>query len=517
MNKPTQKAWDLIGEYSHFGINLSLASLRSANSCGIGEFFDLIPLIEWCEKLQFDVIQLLPLNDSGKDPSPYNALSSCALNPVYLSLHALPHLSEELKTKLTAFRELNNTPRVEYKKVYEEKHVWLYTYFIETKEIWEKTQEFLTFIKDNPWTVSYALFKILKVELLEVNWEHWPDHLKNLSPKEEKELEATYSLRITFHQLLQYLLFNQLQTVKKYAGEHKVFLKGDIPILISRDSVDVWHDRSIFNLEFSAGAPPDAYSEEGQYWGFPIFRWDILKQNDYVWWRERIAYASHFYHIYRIDHVVGFFRIWAIPLNQHSKTGKFIPEDESEWTPQGKKILEVMIESSNMLPMAEDLGIIPKEVRPCLEELGICGTKVIRWERNWDTDKEFIPMTNYSPLSLTTLSTHDSEPLALWWKNHPGGAQKYAELKHWDYVPDLNKEMRLTILKDANHSSSLFHINLLQEYLAVFPELVWPDPRDERINIPGDHLPTNWTYRIRPSLEEILAHQELFNTLKALK
>ena len=156
-----------------------------------------------------------------------------------------------------------------------------------------------------------------------------------------------------------------------------------------------------------------------------------------------------------------------------------------------------------MLPIAEDLGVVPDVVRPILQHLGICSTKVMRWERNWHTDKHFIPLKQYPPISMTCLSTHDSETLGEWWKVFPEEAMPLALSKHWKYDPHLTIDQRAELLHDAHHTSSLFHINLLQEYLGLCPELTWPDVEQDRINIPGKILPTNWTYKFRTSIEEI--------------
>ncbi len=451
-------AWERIGKRQHKGIDLPLFALRSKNSCGVGEFFDLIPLIDWCSELKIDFIQLLPLNDSGIDPSPYNILSSCALHPRYISLWKLDK---------------------NYPKDLNEKLPWLYKYY----EKWEKNDpNFLKFVSENTWLEAYGQYKS--------------------NPP--------------FQNFLQYLCYTQLVEVKKYANSKGVFIQGDLPILIARESVDVTTHTSLFIPNYSAGAPPDQYNKNGQYWGFPIFDWENHKKDGFAWWKQRIHYAENFYDIYRIDHVVGFFRIWAIPLGEKTKNGKFIPENPAEWIPHGQEILKMMLNASNMLPIAEDLGTVPLEVHACLTELGICGTKVMRWERRWQTDKEYIPLNEYPLLSLTCVSTHDSETLTLWWKNNREEAELYAKSKGWKYVPDLPLEMRKAILTDSNHTSSLFHCNLLQEYLALIPELAWGDPEQERINIPGKVLPTNWNYRFRPTVEEIVSHEGLKNVMRQI-
>lgn len=508
LKSPTSRQWEKIGVKSRHGIDLPLSALRSEKSCGIGEFYDLLSLIEWCKEVGMDVIQLLPLNDSGSDPAPYNALSSCALNPIYLSLHSLPAVKN-----IPDATALNSLQNVAYKEVQSLKLNFLRDYYANGGKHIPEMPEFQTFVQTNPWVVPYALFKVLKEKLEHNPWMSWPEELKN--PDYLTLLEKHHS-EMLFYMTLQYLCHLQLSYVKHVASKNGILLKGDIPILVSRDSVDVWLTPNIFDMSVSAGAPPDAYNLEGQYWSFPIFNWENVKKEHYAWWKVRLTAAAAYYDLYRIDHAVGFFRIWAIPLDRPATEGKFIPENPALWIPQGKEILQMMIESSEMLPIAEDLGVVPPSVRACLLEMGICGTKVMFWERDYEKGGEFIPYTSYPAVSMTTVSTHDSETLQLWWQNFPEDAKAFATFKNWTYSPDLTFDQRFEILKDAHHTPSLFHINLFQEYLALFPEFVWMAPDQERINIPGKVLPTNWTYRFKPTVEEIVSHPELKNAIKKI-
>ncbi|MDF2577220.1 MAG: malQ [Chlamydiales bacterium] len=516
---PAAQQWREIGEYHHHGIAIPLFSLHSEQSCGIGEYLDLLPLIDWTHKVGMDIIQLLPLNDTGDDSSPYNALSAFALNPIHISLSALPNISKipELEQQLKALRELNKSQRIEYPAVQKGKLSFLQTYFKASKVAIRQMKEFQDFVKDRPWILSYALFKVLKAKNGRSHWEYWPEEEKNPTSKNFKQMLDTYRDEVDFHCWTQYLCDQQLCQVKEYAQQNKVFIKGDIPILISRDSADVWYYRENFNLDYAAGAPPDMYSQEGQYWGFPLYNWEKLAKDNYWWWRERLKTASSYYHLYRIDHVVGFFRIWAIPLGKKATEGFFIPQDEGTWVESGRKIMEMMLETTpHMLPIGEDLGTIPPETRRCLKELGICGTKVMRWERYWDHGGHFIPSHEYIRESMTTVSTHDSETLTLWWRDQKGEAEYFCKVKGWDYHPTLSRDKLQAILRESHHTNSVFHINLLPEYLALFSELVWDKPEDERINVPGIVVDTNWSYRCKPSVDEILSHTQLKTVVRSI-
>ncbi|MBM3208474.1 MAG: 4-alpha-glucanotransferase, partial [Chlamydiae bacterium] len=273
--------------------------------------------------------------------------------------------------------------------------------------------------------------------------------------------------------------------------------------------VDVWYYPDNFILDFRAGAPPDKYNPEGQNWGFPLFNWHVVKKQDYYFWKQRMEYAHHFYDVFRIDHVLGFFRIWSVLKDCDPKLGRFTPSNETVWEEHGRSHLNKIISLTTMLPIAEDLGVVPSCVGPVLTDLGICGTKVMRWERNYGTDESVIPINEYPRLSMTTISTHDSPTLAQWWRDFPEEVSPYCKYKDWEYEKEISQQQRLSILRDSHNTSSLFHINLLQEYLSLVPELSWEDIDQDRINIPGKILDTNWTYRFKTCIKKIINNVEL--------
>lgn len=520
LNSPAGEQWKKIGVRHHHGIVIPLFSLHSKNSCGIGEYPDLIPIINWCSELGLDVIQLLPLNDTGIDTSPYSALSAFALNPIHIGLSKLPYLDQDpkLKNNIQELQKLTNqSQRLDYKNIQNKRDAFLQLYFKKYGHFFLSQNTYAAFKQENQyWLKDYAIFKALKISQSWKDWQDWPPEYKNPSEEFFQHPPHQIAQDMEFHSFLQFLCFQQLEEVKKFAERKKIKLKGDIPILISVQSADVWRHKDQFLLDFAAGAPPDMYSQEGQKWGFPLYNWDIIAADNYLWWHERLRVASELYHIYRIDHVVGFFRIWGIPIALEAKFGYFFPSDTNQWIPNGKKLMQEMLKSSPMLPIGEDLGIVPPEVRQCLLQLGICGTKVMRWERNWEGDKSYIDPKNYIAASMTTISTHDSETLQQWWKSQPEEAKLYAALKGWIYSPELTKEQHFDILFSSHHSGSLFHINLLQEYLALIPGMTCPNPEDERINLPGTISDKNWTYRFLPSVEQIVGNAELKTVIKKL-
>ncbi|MCF7851708.1 MAG: 4-alpha-glucanotransferase [Simkaniaceae bacterium] len=499
------------------GINLPLSALRSKNSCGIGDFYDLIPIIDWCAEIGLNVIQLLPLNDTGYDPSPYNALSSLALHPIYLSLRKLKYFKarKDFEKKLDIFKSYNRTRRVKYDDVLRIKMDFLHFYFHHNRKHYLKDESFQTFRAEFPWIIEYALFKILKEKQNLAFWEKWPDEIKTPSSETMQQLTQEYADEIDFFFFLQYSCFNQLIAVKRHAHERNIQLMGDIPILISPQSADVWTHHSHFNLNLAAGAPPDTFNKEGQYWGFPLFNWEAMEQDHFRWWQRRLQFAEHFYDIFRIDHVIGFYRIWAIPLGELASKGQYIPAKERDFLKQGEKILKKLLSFTHMIPIGEDLGIYPASMGRSLKSLNINRTIVMRWEK-YRTTKKFIPFEKYTKHSLCTISTHDSETFTQWYL--AGGKEVSAFLKVCQLPcrQHLTQKQRLELLKIAHHTNSHYHVNLLQEYLALYPDLVWECPDDARINRPGFILPTNWTFRFRASVEKITTHALLKASMKKI-
>ncbi len=516
---PSFSQWEKIGIHHHHGIDIPLFALVSRLSSGIGEFPDLLPVVDWLYDIGMDVLQLLPLNDSGDDPSPYNALSAFALHPIYLGLENLPYVAEDrqLRVIIDELQSMNHYPKVSYHEVLHLKNNFLRIYHLKYFQNFQNLADYRVFIeKHRSWIKIYALFKVLKEYFDHLAWFDWPKEFKNThdSSKMQQHFQD-FAPQIQYYEFVQYLCFRQFCAVKKHSEKKKVFLKGDIPILISPDSADVWYYPDFFDMTFSAGAPPDMFNPEGQYWGFPTYQWNRLRRQNFIWWRERLQAAENLYHMYRIDHVIGFYRIWQIPRGGSAKEGHFVPRNEKRAIIQGEEILHMMLNASSMLPIAEDLGIITDAIRASLKKLGIAGTRVMRWERT-QKGQDIVPISHYDPINLTTLSTHDSETLQLWWQQRRNEAKDFAKQKKWRYTPNLCHAKRFDLLKDSHDSATLFHINLLQEYFGLYPELSWPNPEDERINIPGFLLPTNWTYRFRPTIEEFTSHAKLLKSMKEL-
>ena len=480
-NTPLFNIWQKIKIKHHHGIVVPLFSLKKTEESSIGEFLDLLEIIDFLKEVNFDVLQLLPINDTMTDPSPYSLFSSKALNPIYISLHALKNARK--------FPKIKKEKRLNYHKVRETKLLWLYDYFLEYFTFIKTSSEYEEFLNKNKWVFFYAK----NAAFFE----------KNLSQINDRE---------NFFIFLQFISFSQMQKVKKYADKNNILLMGDIPLFMSKNSSDFLESPSLFEKNKVVGAPPDFYTRKGQNWNLLPYNWEEMKKNNYKWFKERFSIKENFFHMYRIDHVAGLFRVWKMKENEDPLRGAFDPKDHTLWKERGKKLLKMFISCSNMLPLAEDLGLIPKLIPRTLKELGICSLKFMRREKK---NSHFIKNEDYEPLSLTTVTTHDSEPLSLWWEKYPFEAKEFCKFKNWKYEKKLSFEQRYEILKDSHNTASLFHVNPLQEYLAFFDNLVY-NPKEERINRPGIISALNWSYRFIPSIKELINNKKLIDIMKAL-
>ncbi len=420
-----QNHWRRIGLKRRAGVAAPLFSVYSERSTGIGELPDLKLLADWAGRSGFSILQLLPMNDVGFSFGPYDGLSTFALEPMYLSPAAL--VATDLKPfrkKLESLRERFSTKTlwVDY-AIKQAKLDFFWEVFKEAAD--KKDRRFRSFVKSQGyWLEDYALFKVIKEQMEGRDWEHWSEETRSREPSALERFKRGHPDRFEFYEWLQWQLFEQFREVKKYAAGRGVLLMGDLPFLVSRDSADVWAHPHYFKLGRTAGAPPDLYIAKGQRWGMPPYAWEKMAQEDDRYLVEKIRYASHFYDFFRIDHAVGIFRIWTIALSDPPETaglnGHFDPADESLWENQGRVLLSRMIQASDMMPCAEDLGVIPECSYRVLEEFGIPGMEVQRWTKDWGKTYDFRKPGAYRKNSIAVLSSHDTSSLGAWWEFEAG-------------------------------------------------------------------------------------------------
>ena len=311
------------------GTAVPVFSLRSERSFGVGEFRDLKLLADWAVMTGQKVIQLLPVNDTTmtwtwEDSYPYNANSSFALHPQFLCLTEAGVEADEEYDALQ--KELNGLLQVDYERVNSEKHRLLRKAFAQTGRKVMSTKAFRTFYRENEtWLLPYAVFCVLRDEFGTADFSQW----KRKSGRAEEDYSvydagmaeryaASRRKETGYWYFVQYHLHRQLLDARNYARSKGVVFKGDLPIGVSRTSVDAWVNPRLFNLDSQAGAPPDAFSAEGQNWGFPTYNWEEMSRDGYSWWKSRLGNMSRYFDAFRIDHILGFFRIWEIPLCEKS-------------------------------------------------------------------------------------------------------------------------------------------------------------------------------------------------------
>jgi 4-alpha-glucanotransferase len=304
------------------GVAVPLFSLISHDSVGIGEFPDLLLLGAWVKQCKMNLIQLLPVNDTGLESSPYSALSAFALNPVFLRIQDLADAKivlTEVDVIKKEFSDPNHT--VAYQSIYKHKQALLQKIYQKNQSKILKSKKILKWVEENGhWIKTYSVYKFLKEQNELKSWREWSS-LVHPTPAKIDLQWARHFPETFFYAWVQYECEQQFLFVVQKLDEMGVRIKGDIPILINEDSADVWGERKYFHLDFRAGAPPDMFSYTGQNWGFPTYNWTALKKSSYEWWVKRLQQSEKFYHAYRIDHVLGFFRIWRI--HQKENTGIF--------------------------------------------------------------------------------------------------------------------------------------------------------------------------------------------------
>ncbi len=634
------------------GVLIPVAALRSSHSAGCGEFADLTALADWCSATGQKIIQLLPVNDTGSQSSPYSALSAFALHPIYGRITDLPEYralpaaeKNAVDERISALRAAQEpAERFNYDEVLQEKLAILRVIYQATREAILKGPDLTAFLRRNGWVKAYAVFRTLKDRYEQKPWTEWPEH-QNIDAATLDTLWKRASLRdeTRFHAWLQMRVAEQFADAASRVERAGIALKGDIPILMNEDSVDAWYDRDIFRPNLRAGAPPDMFSELGQNWGFPIYNWERLTERDFDWWKERLRHASQFYHAYRIDHVLGFFRIWTIPAGNWSGIPGFfwpqhgiareelqengfddgrirwlrephlsgeelrahlgssldevsgsivrqlpgedlflfapdvtgeqqlsalnIPDDARDWllnqwrdralvelpdgryaatwtfrdcsryvhltdsekdrfeslvaargadsnelwADHGKKILSVMKDTTDMLPCAEDLGVVPDVVPRVLGQLEILGLVIPRWAHYWDRPGQpLIPFHEYPALTVCAPSVHDTSTMRGWWEEEEGREQLWEEIGMDGDCPEtFTADTARRVYQALLKSPSRIVVFQLQDLLVLAPETLHAEPHRERVNVPGTYNDFNWTWRMPLNLEELNDHGKL--------
>jgi 4-alpha-glucanotransferase len=459
---------------------IPLFSVR-ARGGPVGEIPDLVPFAQWARRAGFSVVQILPVNEpAGGQASPYAARTAFALDPAYLALDAV---EDHVALRAAAGGEGGGSVSWESVRSWKRGAVLAAFERFADRADGERRREFAEFARrEADWLDDYALFVALHEEQGGGGWRDWPAPLAGREPGALAAARERLAASIEMCRYVQWQLDRQWRDARRRCAELGVELMGDLPFMVAGDSADVWARAGEFRLDARAGAPPDAFSADGQDWGLPVFRWDTIAAGDFAWMRERARRAAELYRYYRVDHVVGLYRTYFRPEGE--RTGQFTPAEEHEQLALGERVLGIL-DGGEARVVAEDLGIIPPFVRASLARLGIPGYRVLRWEKEGD---RFGDPHEWPACSIATTGTHDTESLADWFDALPDweraalrGVPGLVELgERWD------ERARDLLLRVVYQSGSDLVLIPFQDAIGA----------RERVNVPGTVTGENWTYRM---------------------
>jgi 4-alpha-glucanotransferase len=538
------------------GTLVPVFALRHDQDLGIGDTQAVRDAITFSAENKLGLLQLLPINETGDDHSPYNAISSIALDPVYLSMtpESVPGLLAETIAEMVpdSLRAELQAGAVQYRRIKQLKlemlsHAYIEFEAVDLEEGTDIAYEFQAFVENNMgWLPGYTLFRTL---LNEYNnnplWHQWaPEHQTLvgaetwLTTSEDRDELVRYR---QFTAYVQWIAWRQWLDVRAWADQQRVRLVGDIPFGVSRYGADVWSERDLFDLTWSGGAPPEPFFQGddflkrwGQNWGIPLYNWPAHRAQDFAWWKQRVGSVGKIFHAFRIDHVLGFFRIYSFPwLPQQNaeyvhltpeeakeKAGGRLPQflphpDEPEESAElnakeGEAFLRMVQEAAGeTLVVAEDLGVVPKYVPGILQKLRIPGFAIPQFFVDPET-RQLIPKGLMPEISVATWGTHDHAPLVTWyneltrnWKG-PNGHEPWLELQRLMHFLGLNENEPPERFNEKLHQAFL---SALLEAKSCWTILVMSDVlgTETRFNQPGTASDANWSQRLDKSLSAFLA------------
>ncbi len=532
------------------GILVPLFAVRGENDLGIGDLGALREFIDWAAGIGFKLVQLLPINETGADNSPYNAISAMAIEPTTVQLE--PNSPEDLTAEdfdvaladvdLPALRSNG----VKYRQVKKLKRRLLEIAFgnfsARANEL--RQSDFRKFCEEETtWLRDYAFFRVLMEENDDSPaWNRWPAQHQSMARARNwlhdlpQDQQAAITDRQHFFCYVQWIAHQQWRKIKSYGEERGLALMGDIPFGVSYHSADVFARPDEFVLDWSGGAPPEPYFKDdeftqkwGQNWGIPLYHWDRMRSNNFEWWRVRVRAVRCIFHLFRIDHVLGFYRIYAFPWRPRknkqflpldwpqmlAQTGgrapRFVPRDDD--TPEnceankrdGEEYLRVALEEAGATRViGEDLGAVPNYVRPNLRSLGIAGFKIPQWEVR---DEQITPGGKYERLSVATYATHDHKSIRALWEEAFERPAATSDQSRFDLAKialfadldpnldkvDFEKDFYPAIMEALFKSNAWIAIVMITDLLA----------RNYRFNVPGTTGSLNWTRRLQRSVAQL--------------
>ncbi|MEY2507553.1 MAG: 4-alpha-glucanotransferase [Verrucomicrobiota bacterium] len=541
------------------GVLAPLFALRREDDLGIGDLEALRQFVDWAARLGFKLVQLLPINEMGGDHSPYNAISAVAIEPT--TLHLAPGSPEDLIQEDfdEVVREFDldklRKGAVKHSRVRRLKMALLEKAY----ERFAGSPEFDAFCKtEAPWLDDYAFFRALMEENGgREKWDEWPEEHRRMESARDwigaqiETKRSAFEDRARFHRYVQWIAERQWRAARSYAEERGVALMGDIPYGVNLYSADVYSHPEQFATEWSGGAPPEPYFKDdeftqkwGQNWGIPLYRWDVMRNRNLDWWRWRVRGVRKIFHVFRIDHVLGFYRIYAFPWRptrneeflplsweaMREKTGgafpQFSPRDDS--SPEnceanrreGEEYLRAVLEESgDTRVVGEDLGTVPDYVRPSLRSLGIAGFKIPQWENH--PDGGTISGNDYQRVSVATYATHDHKPVRAMWedafeqpapdsdqaRNDLAKIAAFAGIAAPNETSDFDRDFYAPVMEALFRCESWLALVMITDLLA----------RKDRFNVPGTATGSNWSRRLWKAVADLTRSRRVEKRMRQIR
>ena len=472
------------------GVLMPVFSLPSPYGCGtFGK--EAKEFIDFLKSMGMKSWQVLPMGPTSYGDSPYQGFSAFAGNPYFVDLVKLSEEGLLDRAELDKAEWGSEPEYVDYGKLYENRYTFLYKAYEKSNH--KETKEYADFLKKSKyWLDDYALFMALKDHFNGAPWQNWEDEgIKLKKPAAVRKYKELLADRIEFRKFIQFKFFTQWAEIKAYAEESGIEIIGDIPLYVSMDSADCWAHKELFELDEDvkpiniAGVPPDLFSADGQRWGNPLYRWDVMEKTDFKWWRERMKANAALYDVIRIDHFIGVVNYWSVPFKaKTAKKGKWIKGP-------GEKLTKVINESiGNAKIIAEDLGVITKPVRDLMEKMGYPGMKILEFGCDGDSGNAYLPHNYPNPNCVVYAGTHDNETLYGWL----AGRERWQIDWMKGYFGILkDEELPMQIIRKMYESTANTIIIQMQDLLGL--------DNHARINQPAT-TGSNWQWRMLKGAEK---------------
>lgn len=467
------------------GILMPISSLPSKYGIGtLGK--EAYNFIDFLHSSKQKYWQLLPLGPVSYGDSPYSSFSIYAGNPYYIDLEFL--IEEGILSYEDCEALDSEDEHIDYEKQFNFRYEILYKAFINSKDKYKnKLNEFKT---KNQWVIDYSLFMVLKYHFNQKPWHEWDREIKNRNDAALEKYKNILKEKIEFWIFLQYVFYDQYFKLKAYANNQGVFIIGDMPIYPAEDSVEVWADRTIFEVDefmmpsLSAGVPPDYFSKDGQLWGNPVYNWDRFKENSFDWWIKRLHWAFLLYDVVRIDHFRGFDEFYVIPKNNsNAVNGRWLPA-------YGKELFEQATAKLGKLNIiAEDLGIITDSVTKLKNNFNFPGMKVLQFAFDNNPLNPYLPK-NYEENSVAYTGTHDNDTLRGWFNKLDTATKQYV-LECLNINAEEEGKIIDLIIESVLKSIATLAVIPLQDYLGLDSQ--------GRMNTPST-LGENWRWRVKKKM-----------------